>query len=39
VDGRLYFLKGDRMIEMQYRTSAADAVGATRLARAAIKRL
>jgi hypothetical protein len=39
VDGRLYFLKGDRMIEMQYRTSAADAVGAARLARAAIKRL
>jgi len=39
VDGRLYFLKGDRMIEMEYRTSAADAAGAARLARAAIQRL
>ncbi len=37
--GLLYFLKGDRMLELGYRTSSTDATGAVRLARAAVGRL
>jgi hypothetical protein len=37
--GSLYFLKGDRMIEVTYLTAAASLPAATRLADLAIKRL
>ena len=37
--GHLYFLKGDRMLEMAYITSATDRVGAVRLARTAMEKL
>jgi hypothetical protein len=37
--GHLYFLKGDRMLEVGYLTSAADRVGAVRLARSAMEKL
>ncbi len=37
--GSLYFLKGDRMIEVTYRTAAADVSAAVRLAEIAVKRL
>lgn len=37
--GALYFLKGDRMLEIVYKTSGADVQGAARLAAAAIGRL
>ena len=39
IAGRLYFLKGDRMLEMQYRTSALDESAALRLATIAMGRL
>ncbi len=39
VTGSLLFLKDDQMLEVHYRTSATDAAGATRLARAAVARL
>lgn len=39
MDGTLYFLKGDRMLEMRYRTSSTDLTGALRLAAAALPRL
>jgi hypothetical protein len=38
-DGELYFLKGDRMLTLDYRTGGIDAAAAVRLAAAAIKRL
>ena len=37
--GELYFLKGDRMLELGYLTSSTDAAGAVRLARVAMGRL
>jgi hypothetical protein len=37
--GQLYFLKGDRMLEIGYVTSSTDLVGALGLARSAIMRL
>ena len=37
--GLLYFLKGDRMLELGYRTSSTAATAAVRLARAAVERL
>jgi hypothetical protein len=37
--GSLYFLKGDRMLELVYATSGTDLLGAVRLARAAVARL
>ena len=37
--GSLYFLKGDKMLEIRYQTSLADAEGAATLARTAIGRL
>ena len=37
--GSLYFLKGDKMLEVSYRTSATDISGATKLARSAVVRL
>lgn len=39
LDGVLYFLKGDRMLAMTYRTAGIDAADAARLASMAIKRL
>jgi hypothetical protein len=39
IDGTLYFLKGDRMLEMKYRTANTDLAGALRLAAAALPRL
>ncbi len=39
MDGTLYFLKGDQMLEMRYRTSSTDLTGALRLAAAALARL
>ena len=39
VTGKLYFLKGDRMLEVDYVTSSTDMAGATRLAGIAMKRL
>ena len=37
--GDLYFLKGDRMLEVTYLTSSTDAAGAVRLATLALERL
>jgi hypothetical protein len=37
--GQLYFLKGDRMLELGYLTSSTDRAGAVRLARAVVGRL
>ncbi|MEP7177395.1 MAG: hypothetical protein ABI860_12670 [Gemmatimonadales bacterium] len=37
--GQLYFLKGDRMLEVGYVTSSTDRAGAVRLARAAVEKL
>ncbi len=37
--GHLYFLKGDRMLEVAYLTSATDRAGAVRLARSAVGKL
>ncbi|HYC33430.1 MAG TPA: hypothetical protein VEB59_14175 [Gemmatimonadales bacterium] len=37
--GQLYFLKGDRMLEVDYLTSSTDRAGAVRLARAAVEGL
>jgi hypothetical protein len=37
--GQLYFLKGDRMLEVGYLTSATDRAGAVRLARSAVEKL
>lgn len=37
--GALYFLKGDRMLEVVYKTAATDAEGAAKLAAAAVGRL
>jgi hypothetical protein len=37
--GALLFLKGDRMLEVHYMTSAADRGGAVKLAAAAMRRL
>lgn len=37
--GDLYFLKGDRMLELSYLTSSTGAEGAVRLARLAVERL
>ena len=37
--GELYFLKGDRMLEIGYLTSSTDAAGAVRLAGVAVGRL
>ena len=37
--GTAYFLKGDKMIEIEFRTSTTDLQGAAKLARAAIARL
>lgn len=37
--GNLYFLKGDRMLQMVYLTSSTDVAGAGRLARTAVARL
>ncbi len=37
--GQLYFLKGDRMLEVGYVTSSTDRAGAVRLARAAVAKL
>lgn len=37
--GSLYFLKGDKLLEMIYRTSSTDIDGAAKLARAAVGRL
>jgi hypothetical protein len=37
--GDLYFLKGDRMLELSYLTSSTDAAGAVRLATLALERL
>jgi hypothetical protein len=37
--GDLYFLKGDRMLAISYRTSSTDKAGALKLASAAVKRL
>jgi hypothetical protein len=37
--GDLYFLKGDRMLELTYLTSSTDAAGALRLATLALERL
>lgn len=39
VAGSLYFLKGDQMLEVGYRTSSTDAAGATRLASYAVGRM
>jgi hypothetical protein len=39
LDGKLAFLKGDQMLEVEYLTSSADAAGAVRLARLALARL
>ena len=39
INGVLYFLKGDRMLELQYKASATDAAGAVRLANVALSRL
>lgn len=39
MDGTLYLLKGDQMLEMRYRTSSTDLTGALRLAAAALARL
>jgi hypothetical protein len=39
VTGKLYFLKGDRMLEIDYVTSSTDMGGANRLAAIALKRL
>ena len=39
LDGTLAFLKGDRLLEVEYLTSSADAAGAVRLARVALQRL
>jgi hypothetical protein len=39
VTGKLYFLKGDRMLEVDYVTSSTDMAGATRLAGTALRRL
>lgn len=39
ISGELYFLKGDRMLEILYRTSAIDAASAVRLAAIAMQRL
>lgn len=39
VDGRLYFLKGDRMLEMDYKSSGVDAATAVRVATAAVRKL
>jgi hypothetical protein len=37
--GQLYFLKGDRMLEIGYLTSSTDRAGAVRLARTAVEKL
>jgi hypothetical protein len=37
LDGELYFLKGDRMLAVQYRTAGVDETAATRLATLAMK--
>ncbi|HUF35335.1 MAG TPA: hypothetical protein VMN37_05250 [Gemmatimonadales bacterium] len=37
--GQLYFLKGDRMLEVGYVTSSTDRAGAVRLARSAVEKL
>lgn len=37
--GQLYFLKGDRMLEVNYVTSSTDRAGAVRLARSAVEKL
>jgi hypothetical protein len=37
--GSLYFLKGDRMLEVRYQSSSTDMTGALRIARAAVGRL
>ena len=37
--GQLYFLKGDRMLEIGYVTSSTDLTGAVGLARSAIMRI
>lgn len=37
--GQLYFLKGDRMLEIDYVTSSTDRAGAVRLARTAVEKL
>jgi len=39
LDGILYFLKGDRMLAVTYRTAGIDAAGAVRLASIAVERL
>ena len=39
IGGTLYFLKGDKMLEVKYRTSSTDEKGANRLANAAFPRL
>jgi hypothetical protein len=39
LDGTLEFLKGDRLLEVEYLTSSTDASGAVKLARIALKRL
>jgi hypothetical protein len=39
VGGTLYYLKGDKMLELKYRTSSTDEKGANRLANAAFSRL
>ncbi len=39
IAGQLYFLKGDRLLTVSYRTSKTDLAGAVRLARKAVERL
>lgn len=39
IDGALYFLKGDQMLEIQYRAAAIDPAAAVKLAAAAVPRL
>ena len=38
-DGRLELLKGDRALEVEYRVSSTDEIGALKLARVAMRRL
>jgi hypothetical protein len=39
VTGQLYFLRGDRMLEVNYLTSSTDMAGALRLAGLAMRKL
>jgi hypothetical protein len=39
LDGTFYFLKGDKMLELQYQIAGIDAAAATKLAKIAVGRL